>query len=70
MINLLPNLVNLAILASVGFVAYQNWNKTWNRQTVALTTVGVLSIFGAESYLGYYEYEQDAAESKKTLPRA
>lgn len=42
-------IANLAVVAAVGFVAYQNWDKpSWDRKTVSLVSVGLLGLFGAE----------------------
>lgn len=46
---LLLYLVNVAVLATVGLAAYQNWDQPrWDRRTVSLTTVGLLGLFGAQ----------------------
>ncbi|KAK4703697.1 hypothetical protein P7C70_g2522, partial [Phenoliferia sp. Uapishka_3] len=51
---------NFAVLAAVGAIAYSNWDKPrWDRRTVSAITVGLLGLFGAEGYLGYYEYEKE-----------
>lgn len=55
--------VNLAIIATAGFVVYNNWDKPrWDRRAVTAGVVGLLAIFGAEGALGYYEVEQDKKE--------
>lgn len=42
-------IANLAVLAAVGVVAYQNWDKPkWDRKTVLLVSVGLLGLFSAE----------------------
>ncbi|KAL8278818.1 hypothetical protein RQP46_008887 [Phenoliferia psychrophenolica] len=58
-------LANLAVVAAVGVVAYQNWDKPrWDRRTVSAVSIGLLALFGGEGYLGYYEYEKEHAAAK------
>ncbi|ORY84629.1 hypothetical protein BCR35DRAFT_324724 [Leucosporidium creatinivorum] len=59
-------LVNVAVLAAVGAVAYSHWDQPrWDRRAVTAATVGLLGFFGAQSALGYWEVEQDKKEQGK-----
>lgn len=40
--------VNTAILGTLGYVAYSNWNKPWDRRVVSAVSVGLLTIWSAE----------------------
>lgn len=42
--------VNSAILGALGYVAYSNWNKPWDRRAVSAISVGLLTIWGGEGY--------------------
>ncbi|KAL0956053.1 hypothetical protein HGRIS_002223 [Hohenbuehelia grisea] len=45
----LVGLLNTAILGTVGYFSYVNWNKpTWDRRTVSAVSVGLLSLCGVE----------------------
>ena len=41
--------LNVGILGGVGYVSYKHWDAPrWDRQTVTLTSLGLLSLFAAE----------------------
>jgi hypothetical protein len=48
--SVLISLVNSAILGALGYVAYSNWNKSWDRRAVSAISVGLLTIWGGEGY--------------------
>jgi hypothetical protein len=45
-----PNLflVNTVILGGLGYLAYSNWNKPWDRRVVSGISVGLLTVWGGE----------------------
>ncbi|GAA5983872.1 hypothetical protein JCM11641_006403 [Rhodosporidiobolus odoratus] len=56
----LAGAVNLALIAVPAFYAYQNWDKPrWDRRIVSAVAVGLTAVFGAESALGWFEYQQE-----------
>jgi hypothetical protein len=41
--------VNAAVLGTVGYFSYVNWDKpTWDRRTVSAVTIGLLTMWGGE----------------------
>ncbi|GAA5889195.1 hypothetical protein JCM5296_005831 [Sporobolomyces johnsonii] len=55
-------LVNLALIAVPAYFAYAHWHEPrWDRRIVSAVGVGLASIFGAESALGWWEYKQKKA---------
>ncbi|KAF8070238.1 hypothetical protein FPV67DRAFT_1486715 [Lyophyllum atratum] len=55
----LVGLVNTAILGTVGYFSYINWDKpTWDRRIVSAVTVGLLTLWGGEGYLAQRYREQ------------
>ncbi|GAA5966267.1 hypothetical protein JCM21900_002135 [Sporobolomyces salmonicolor] len=58
----LVGVVNLALVAVPAYFAYAHWNEPrWDRRIVSAVGVGLASIFGAESALGWWEYKQEKA---------
>ncbi|GLB37165.1 hypothetical protein LshimejAT787_0402160 [Lyophyllum shimeji] len=57
----LVGLVNVAVLGTVGYFSYINWDKpTWDRRIVSAVTVGLLTLWGGEGYLvERYREQQD-----------
>ncbi|TFK44618.1 hypothetical protein BDQ12DRAFT_730653 [Crucibulum laeve] len=48
----LVGIVNTAILGTVGYFSYVNWDKpTWDRRTVSAVTIGLLGLWTGEGYL-------------------
>jgi hypothetical protein len=41
-------IVNLGILGGVGYVAYQQWDRPWDRRTVSAVSIGLLGLFTGE----------------------
>ncbi|KAF8973366.1 hypothetical protein BDZ97DRAFT_1780930 [Flammula alnicola] len=44
-------LVNAALLGSLGYMSYKNWNKTWDRRVVSAISVGILVLWGGEGFV-------------------
>ena len=40
--------VNLAVLGTVGYFSYKNWNHPWDRRVVSAVAVGLLGLSGLE----------------------
>ncbi|KAL0580323.1 hypothetical protein V5O48_001660 [Marasmius crinis-equi] len=48
----LVGLVNAAILGTVGYFSYTNWDKpTWDRRIVSAVSVGLLTLWGGEGVI-------------------
>lgn len=48
----LVGLLNTAVIGTVAYYGYRNWDKPrWNRQVVASVSVGLLALWGAEGYI-------------------
>jgi hypothetical protein len=47
---LTSELVNLGIIGGVAYVAYDNWDRPWDRRTVSAVTVGMLALMVGEGY--------------------
>ncbi|KAF8161018.1 hypothetical protein B0H34DRAFT_788187, partial [Crassisporium funariophilum] len=47
----LVGLINSAVLGTLGYFAYINWNKPWDRRTISAVSVGLLSLWGGEGFL-------------------
>lgn len=44
--------VNTAILGTVGYYSYVNWDKpSWDRRTVSAVVVGLLTLWGGEGWV-------------------
>lgn len=44
--------MNTAILGTVGYYSYINWDKpTWDRRTVSAVSIGLLTLWGGEGYV-------------------
>ncbi|GAA6016189.1 hypothetical protein JCM10207_000426 [Rhodosporidiobolus poonsookiae] len=53
-------LVNLALIGVPAYYAYKNWHlPRWDRRLVSAVAVGLTAVFGAESALGWFEYQQE-----------
>lgn len=39
---------NLAVLSTVGYFSYKNWNQPWDRKVVSAVSVGLLGLSGLE----------------------
>jgi len=56
---------NLAVLGTVGYFAYENWDlPRWDRRTVSAVTVGLLGLSLGEGYLGE-EYKEKEYPKRK-----
>ncbi|KAF4598330.1 hypothetical protein AB1N83_001979 [Pleurotus pulmonarius] len=48
----LVGLLNTAVLGTVGYFSYINWDRrSWDRRTVSAVSVGLLALFGAEGVI-------------------
>lgn len=56
--------VNVAVLGTVGYFAYQNWNRPWDRNVVSAVTVGLLGLSGLEGWAGK-EYKEKELPKRK-----
>ncbi|TDL21663.1 hypothetical protein BD410DRAFT_789407 [Rickenella mellea] len=45
------SIVNLGVLGTVGYYAYTNWDRQWDRRTISAVTVGLLTLAGGESVI-------------------
>ncbi|GAA5888627.1 hypothetical protein JCM6882_009025 [Rhodosporidiobolus microsporus] len=53
-------LVNVALIAVPAYFAYKHWNQPrWDRRVVSAVAVGLATVFGGESALGWFEYKQE-----------
>lgn len=43
--------VNTAILGTLGYVSYTNWNRPWDRKVVSAISVGLLTLWGGEGVI-------------------
>lgn len=41
-------LVNIAVLGTVGYFSYKNWNKIWDPRIVSAVTIGLVGLSGLE----------------------
>jgi len=56
---------NLAVLGTVGYFAYENWDlPRWDRRTVSAVTVGLLGLSLGEGYLGEQYKEKEYPKRK------
>ncbi|KJA29075.1 hypothetical protein HYPSUDRAFT_33597 [Hypholoma sublateritium FD-334 SS-4] len=44
-------LVNAAVLGAVGYISFQNWNRTWDKRTVSAVSLGLLTLWGGEGFI-------------------
>jgi len=42
------DIVNVAVIGTVGYFSYINWNRPWDRQTVSAVTIGLVALSGIE----------------------
>ncbi|KIJ49402.1 hypothetical protein M422DRAFT_27764 [Sphaerobolus stellatus SS14] len=54
----LLGVLNVGIIGAVSYIAYDNWNRPWDRRTVSAITVGLLSLFTGEGYVAE-KYRQE-----------
>ncbi|KAJ7733771.1 hypothetical protein DFH07DRAFT_870950 [Mycena maculata] len=47
----LVGLINLAILGTVGYFSYENWNRAWDRRIVSAVSAGLLTLSVGEGYV-------------------
>ena len=40
--------VNVAVLGTVSYFSYKNWNQPWDRRVISAVTVGLLGLSGLE----------------------
>ncbi|KAH6914148.1 hypothetical protein BKA70DRAFT_1369503 [Coprinopsis sp. MPI-PUGE-AT-0042] len=43
--------LNATVAGSIGYYAYANWNRRWDRATVSSITAGVLALVGVDGFL-------------------
>lgn len=48
----LAGALNLAVLGTVGYLSYQNWNRPWDRRVVSGVAIGLITLSGLEGYAG------------------
>lgn len=51
---------NLAVIGTVGYFSYKNWNQPWDRRVVSAVSVGLLGLSGLEGWAG-----KEYAEKRK-----
>ncbi|CAD6572814.1 MAG: hypothetical protein TREMPRED_000637 [Tremellales sp. Tagirdzhanova-0007] len=44
--------VNVAVLGTVSYFSYKNWNQPWDRRVISAVTVGLLGLSGLEGWGG------------------
>nr|ODN89923.1 hypothetical protein L203_01840 [Cryptococcus depauperatus CBS 7841] len=44
--------INVAILGTVGYMSYKNWNRPWDRQVMGAVAAGLVGLSGIEGYFG------------------
>ncbi|KAJ7132873.1 hypothetical protein C8R43DRAFT_1023748 [Mycena crocata] len=47
----LVGVINLAILGSVGYFSYENWNRAWDRRVVSAISAGLFTLSVGEGFL-------------------
>jgi hypothetical protein len=45
--------VNVGILGGVGYLAYDNWNRPWDRRTASAIGVGLMTLIAGEGLVLY-----------------
>jgi hypothetical protein len=61
----LVGVINVGILGGIGYIGYQHWNTPhWDRQTVSLTSAGVLALFAVEGALAERYVDQGLLKHK------
>ncbi|EFI28198.1 hypothetical protein CC1G_14225 [Coprinopsis cinerea okayama7 len=50
-LNVLVGTLNTAVVGGIGYVAYANWDRPWNRSTVSTVAAGALALLGFDGYL-------------------
>ncbi|KAJ6586806.1 hypothetical protein DFH09DRAFT_1141578 [Mycena vulgaris] len=54
----LLGLINLALLGTVGYFSYENWNKSWDRRVVSAVSAGLLTLSMGEGFIAEKYREQ------------
>ncbi|KAJ7783016.1 hypothetical protein B0H16DRAFT_475813 [Mycena metata] len=54
----LVGVINLAILGTVGWFSYENWNRAWDRRVVSAVSAGLLTLSVGEGFLAEKYREQ------------
>jgi len=54
----LLGVINLAILGTVGYFSYENWDRSWDRRTVSAVSAGLLTLSVGEGFLAEKYREQ------------
>jgi len=47
----LVGVINLAILGTIGYFSYENWDRTWDRRMVSAVSAGLLALSVGEGFL-------------------
>ncbi|KAH9485328.1 Eukaryotic translation initiation factor 3 subunit C [Psilocybe cubensis] len=45
-------IVNTAILGTIGYFSYANWDRTWDKRLVSAVTIGILALWSGEGQAG------------------
>ncbi|ORX41014.1 hypothetical protein BD324DRAFT_647914 [Kockovaella imperatae] len=55
----LAGILNLGVLGTLGYYAYENWHRHWDRRTLSYIAVGLLTLSGLEGWAGkeYADHE-------------
>jgi len=48
----LAGALNVAVIGTVGYFSYLNWNRPWDRQVVSAVTIGLVTLSGLEGWAG------------------
>ncbi|KAJ7078947.1 hypothetical protein B0H15DRAFT_859876 [Mycena belliarum] len=54
----LVGIINLAILGTVGYFSYENWDRSWDRRVVSAVSAGLLTLSVGEGFLAEKYREQ------------
>jgi len=61
----LAGVINVGILGTVGYFAYQNWNLPhWDRRTVSMISAGLITLYAGEGYLAEQYKEKEYPKRK------
>lgn len=50
---------NVAVLGTIGYFSYQNWNRPWDRRIVVGVVAGLIGLSGLEGYAGKVYQEKE-----------